>query len=144
MCCLPEADTSQQLLERPASGKIINYRVRHDARDRPRATFFTAASALAAAAVCSRFLFCACRAQAFDSQQRAVRCDTATNDLLGGSLRHFRSVPRAQVVAAAASLLPGSSMAAQDQECLCTHAHAPSRRPQRLCASAVCPRWTGR
>ena len=87
-------------------------------------------------------LYCACRAQAFDSQQRAVRCDTLTNDLLGVLLRSWRCVPRAHVVATAESLMPGSST--DVRECLCTYAHAPSRRPQRLCASSVRPRWTVR
>ena len=142
MCCLPEADTSQQLLERPAYGKIINYRVRHDARDRTRATFFTATTALAAAAVCSRFFIVrAVRRPLTLSNELYVGIPLPTTSAAcccghGAACReHMWSRPPGRP-------LPASSMAARECACMC--AYALCWPAQTLCASPVCPLWTGR
>lgn len=56
-CCLMDAARPQQRVERPVNGTKINYGVRHDVRDRPRASFFHCrCSTFATAAICLRFL----------------------------------------------------------------------------------------
>ena len=73
--------------------------------------FCTAAAALAADAICSRFLFVTCIAQIFDYQQSAARLHTFTDSVLSVLLRSWRRVPRAHMVATAGSLPYTSSMA---------------------------------
>ena len=67
--------------------------------------FVSAAAALAAAAICSHFLFVACVTQIFDSQQRATRLHTFTDGLRSVSDWSWRHVTRARVVATAGPLL---------------------------------------
>ena len=98
----------------------------------------TAATALAADAICSPILFVACVTQIFDFQQRAVRLHAFTDELLSVLPWLWRLVPRGHVVATIGSLLQAICMTVR--ECASTCACTPFWRPQRLCASAIGPR----
>ena len=136
-CCLIDVARPQQRLEWPANGTNINYGVRHDVRDRPRASFFHCRCSTCCRCNLLTVSLCACDAQVFDLKQRAICLHSFTDGLLGALQQLWRCVPRAHVVLSVGSLLSSAAV----RECAYTCACAPFWRPQRLCSSAIGPQW---
>ena len=137
-CCLSEAASHQQRLERPGDGTKIIYEVRQNTRDRPRAIFSHCRLSYLLPPRSAYWICFFMRAQVFDPQQRAARLGAAMDGHVSVLLRSWRRVPCAHVVATLGRCCPPAAWL-REIALVRAHMRAVLAATDALYASSVSP-----